>query len=52
MAADGGLSLMTRLTSEIGPRRTTALRPNLLESAARNTCRALSMIAWDTRTSW
>ncbi|MCY1187219.1 hypothetical protein D9M73_281780 [compost metagenome] len=50
-AVGGGLSVMTRLTSEIGPRRTMALRPNLLESAARKTCRALAMIACETRTS-
>ncbi len=34
-----------------GPKRIMALRPNLLESAARITLRALAMIAWDTRTS-
>src|SRR3989338_5110955 len=52
MAADGAASVNTLSTRETEPRRTTALRPNLLESTARNTWRALLIIAWETRTSW
>src|SRR3989344_8102 len=52
IAADGAASVNTRSTRATEPRRTTALRPNLLESTARNTWRALLIIAWETRTSW